>query len=626
MKTLNVGNRSLSAGRLAAAAGVAVAMLAAASPARAQFRVGADGHFNDVNNRIGSGGYNSPSDASYRSALNNQIITGNVSGLGYFHGGSQDFDNNVFQGGTRDSAFDNFNAIAAPVNTQARSTGASPYTPYYSTNNYVGQTPPNLVPTANNVGYIPAPTRSGLTPNPADVRLQNLNQSPLDLNGNNLPPPGAVNQPGPVNNVGDPGLYSQSSLYGVRQMQPGDATQDNVFSERYGNIGRPGAGPRMDASAIQQMRNELAVQPVGQQKGNGKDQTPGQDSRDANDPSVSSKADTLGQPINPNTVTGTTPTGSAMGNSAVVNAQRVPSSIDTPYSTQQNNLLIPANQQSAQIRELQRRFAANNPHPDVVAQANETNRLRLAMRRQQADAKIAAAKGADDNAKPPALGGTGGLDGLGAGSPPAGGGGAVASANVHPQPNGKSDLPSVIRDPAAAEPMGDPDKPFTIASLATGIKSPGLANLLRTAEGQMRSGQFGQSVDTYDTAAEVAPNNPFVPLGRGFAELGASYYGKAEMDLTRAILTEPALLAAQYDLKGFLGADRLKFVQKDLADIGATEQTARPYLLLAYLDHNTGADDATVTAKDLDTAQARGGNPKLIDLMREAWNLKAAAK
>ena len=168
------------------------------------------------------------------------------------------------------------------------------------------------------------------------------------------------------------------------------------------------------------------------------------------------------------------------------------------------------------------------------------------------------------------------------------------------------------------------DQPFVITSLTLGIRSTGLADLLRSAEAQMRLGQFGQAVDTYNSAAEMAPNNPFVPLGRGFAELGTGYYGQAETDLTCAILAEPAVLAAQYDLKGFLGQDRLKFVQKDLADIGTTEQTARPYLLLAYIDHNTGADDATVTAKDLDTAEARGANKQVVNLMRAAWNLKPA--
>ncbi len=165
-----------------------------------------------------------------------------------------------------------------------------------------------------------------------------------------------------------------------------------------------------------------------------------------------------------------------------------------------------------------------------------------------------------------------------------------------------------------------PDAPFLISSLAVGTKDGALAKLLRDAEGQMRSGAFGRSVETYDAAASVAPNNPFVPLGRGFAELGAGYYGRGEADLTRAILSEPALLAARYDLAGFLGADRLKFVQGELTDIAATEQTARPHLLLAFIAHNAGADD--LTAKDLAIAADRGSNPKLVALMREAWDVK----
>ena len=83
----------------------------------------------------------------------------------------------------------------------------------------------------------------------------------------------------------------------------------------------------------------------------------------------------------------------------------------------------------------------------------------------------------------------------------------------------------------------------------------------------MRAGKFTQAVATYDTAQEVSPNNPFIPFGRGIAELGASYYGKADLDLSRAINSESALLAGQYDLKGFIGEDRLAFVSNDLAEI-----------------------------------------------------------
>ncbi len=643
MKTLNAPplNRSSTQRLAVAATGVAVALLAAASPARAQFRVGADGHANDVNNRLGSGGYNSGSDASYRSASNGQIVTGNVTGLGYFHGATNgEFDNNVFQGGVQNGSVDAFTRISAPVNYAAPSNGQSVYTPYYNQQSYVGQSN-NYVPTANGVGLIAAPTKSALTPDPGDVRLQNLNNAPLDQNGFNLPTPGSLNGPGPVNNVGDQAIYSQSSLYGVRQMQAGDQTDaqpsTNMFDQRNNGIGRPGS--RMDASKISQMQQELRSASTP----DAKETDAASDTADLNktmNPGVSAtlsqpgqagqgqpgQGGQPGQAGDPNAVTGTQLTGTSVA------AARVPSSINTPYSTQQNNLLIPANQQSKQIKELERRFSASTPHPTVEQQANQNNRVLLALRAAK-DAKIKAAAGGGSDADRPAPAGNGGsnnggsVGGPSGGATPAGptGKGGITTTD-HPQADAKADLPSVVRDPAAAEPVGNPDSPFVITSLATGIKAPGLSKLLRDAEGQMRSGQFSQSVDTYDNAAEVAPTNPFVPLGRGFAELGASYYGKAETDLTRAILNEPALLAAQYDLKGFLGADRLKFVEKDLTETGATEQTARPFLLLAYIHHNAGADDTTVTAKDLDTAAQRGANPRLIELMREAWNLKTPGK
>ncbi len=606
---------------LAAAAGAAVGLLAAASQAMAQYRVGADGHANDVNNRIGSGGYNSASDASYRSgAYNGQIVTGNVSGLAYFHSSDNgEFDSSVFQGGVNSGSVNSFNQISAPVNYSARSTGQPVYTPYYSSQTYVGNKPPDLSSINGGNGYVPTQTQSALTPNPADLRLQTLNTSPLDQLGSNLPPPGAVDQPGPVNNLGAQGIYAQSSLYGAKQAQYGDQSDDSLFSQRYGGQ-RPGSMPKMATDAIIKMRTEV------QQSSTTADQkdTDGGANADLNKmnnpgvlppDSVNGQLGQPGQPGAPGTVSGTQVTG------ATVKPQTVASSVNAAsYGSQQDKLMLTPAQQSKQITELERRFSINKPKPTAQEQANQNNRIILAVRKAEADKKAALLKGGPDvdadKPKDPAA-----EVAAGAVAAPAGKGG-IATTD-HPQPTGKTDLPSVVREPGA-EPVANPDQPFVITSLASGIKAAGLSKLLRDAEGQMRAGQFGQSVDTYDTAAEVAPNNPFVPLGRGFAELGASYYGKAEADLTRAILTEPALLAAQYDLKGFLGADRLKFVQKDLADIGTTEQTARPYLLMAFIDHNTGADDTTVTAKDLDTAASRGANPKLVEVMREAWNLKSA--
>lgn len=164
---------------------------------------------------------------------------------------------------------------------------------------------------------------------------------------------------------------------------------------------------------------------------------------------------------------------------------------------------------------------------------------------------------------------------------------------------------------------------YVVTSLATGIQAKGLADLMKSAETQMRQGKFTEAVDSYEAAQAVAPNNPFVYLGRSFAELGASYYGKADADLNRAVASDPAVLSGKYDLNGFLGDDRVKFVKTDLADIAKNEKGARPLVLLAFIAHNTG-DDSTA-AKYLDDAAARGGGyGSLITLMQAAWGIKGA--
>jgi hypothetical protein len=162
-----------------------------------------------------------------------------------------------------------------------------------------------------------------------------------------------------------------------------------------------------------------------------------------------------------------------------------------------------------------------------------------------------------------------------------------------------------------------------ITSLAAGMPVTKFSDLLKSAEEKMRAGKFTEAVDTYETAQQVTRNNPFVYLGRTFAELGSSYYGKADLDLRRAVLLDPAVLSGRYDLNGFLGQDRVNFVQKELIDISSHEKGARAYVLLAFVAHNIG-DDA-LAATDLDEATTRGGYKGLVDEMRSAWGIKAAA-
>src|ERR1035441_3728110 len=107
---------------LLSAVALAVAMMGSLSSVHAQYRVNEDGHLNDANNRIGSGGYNggrstfpnaygNASNIINNNAVNNAIISGNVTGLGYFHGAAPT-DPNVVPLSTGSTQTDKFLAIS----------------------------------------------------------------------------------------------------------------------------------------------------------------------------------------------------------------------------------------------------------------------------------------------------------------------------------------------------------------------------------------------------------------------------------------------------------------------------------------------------------------------------------
>jgi hypothetical protein len=558
------------------------------SPAHAQIRIGDDGHALDANNRIGSGGYNNTKDVDQRSAAitNNQIIYGNTTGLSYFHGQIQTFDPNEIQINTGSEASDRLNAIAGPVNYKARVTGSpqqNTLTPFYSTSN--AALPPSregqFQTTPGGAGLIPAPA---IGPTPMnDTRLGIINSAATDQSF--LPAAGELDLPGPVDTSGNQSVITASPLYGVKAWSATDSS-DTFFLSKYSNLRpeAPGDGMRLDNAAIQQMRNELnttVVNPNGQSNA-----LPVQN--------LANSAQIVGtaaqqQPIND-----------------AVNNQPLNANANANQGVQQQ-LLIPPAEQSTQLAELQRRLAKSKATM-TNAQANDAYNQVLAQKNadEEKARKLAAA-----DAQNPA-----GITGKPSEAP-----GNPMDLKSLPQGNPSTPTETPALKPVVQGPLTNtPEQPYVITSLATGIKSPSLAKLLKTAEDQMRQGKFTGALNTYDDAQQVVPNNAFVTLGRSFAELGASYYGKSELDLRRSVTTEPAVLIGQYDLKGFLGEDRLQFVQKDLTDIYNHEKSQRPALLLAYIAHNTGDDTAAGTY--LNAAQQRAGGPDpLINAMRDAWGL-----
>ncbi len=572
----------------------AMVLLVAPAASRAQYQVGGDGHALDANNQVGSGGRNGPSVNQYSqtNSLNNNIITGNSTGLSYFHGTDRTFDPNSFRGNSGSSQSDRLDAISAPVDLSQRTTGAPTYTSYYNASKY---TPPSNAPspavvqTPGGAGFVTAPVANPLIPT-TDVRVGLTNEDP---NQGNLPTIGELNVAGPADPTGNSSIYSMSPLYGVRQMDTSNTgAADTFFQARQGNNGQTlqPMGPRPTVGQLQQMRAEL------QQTAQVKPPTPMGDNSNPGNTNT-----------NVNQVQNTPVTGEAIGNQITQDAVNtsVASNVANTGDLStgqgvQSDLLIPAGKQSKQIKALEDKYAKlNRKLTDVEA----TQKLNAEMRAKNAMTPLEKKPGT--GAKPGSSSFTGDAP-------------VMSTAK---EPTTKPALTPIL---TPADSAAD-NQPYVVTSLATGIPAKGLADLMKSAEDKMRDGKFTEAVDAYETAQSVAPNNAFVSLGRSFAELGASYYGKADLDLNRAIVAEPAVLAGKYDLNGFLGEDRVKFVTKDLNDIASHEKSARPLVLLGFIAHNTGDDVAA--SKYLDQAATRGGGyDSLIALMRSTWSLKTDGK
>lgn len=155
-------------------------------------------------------------------------------------------------------------------------------------------------------------------------------------------------------------------------------------------------------------------------------------------------------------------------------------------------------------------------------------------------------------------------------------------------------------------------------------KKTALNQFLERAEKQMREGKFNSAIDTYEQALQVAPNNPLIKLGRAHAELGGGYYRRAELSLRQTLSADKNLLAGQFDLRAFIGTDRLKVIEQDLRELVEknTNDTGAA-ILLAYVYYNTANERRAAALLDLAEQRSQGRDP-FVKVLKSNWSLPTA--
>ncbi len=652
---------------------VAGLVLVAAESAEAQYRIENQNRALDANNRIGSGGFNSGRPAFY-TVTPDQIVTGNVTGLSYFHGptaaraSGQFRDGNV---GRRPSDELIRRSAGVPQAYAAPDTVPGGTRPFYS---YQSTVTPPAGYTLNRYTNTFQPMQ-GYTLGRADVQY-------------NVPPGTRIIPPGASPDI----LYGTNPFpYGLGTGAPRDlpaaAYQDPVMAARLGNAGAylDDRAP-VDVVAARRLREEMLSNLVpGQQTAGGAgraglvDPSAASDQRTAS-PGGAIDGRIIAQPIGGqagSAAVGALPGNAGLGDAGlgVAGVGAAPGAVAGAPGISLAGTLERRNSQLAQLRQLQLnqvqpqsagpRFGVTSRRVDELPGAEtepaETGpRLGMSNRRvdgtpitpdsppglpgltppgstapgstppgstapgstvpgSTAPGSTAPGSSAPGSSSPgsltPGLGASGIGTGLGSTGSSTGAGrpvGAPFRGSAVPTPSGQGEA-GVTSSPARAI------EPIAIDSLAAGQTASGLRKLLESAEEFTKRGRYRQALDRYNTARVVAPDDMTILLGQAHTELAGGYYARADGSIRAAMSTDPALIGARFDLRQVIGAERLTEVGNDLKQLALDQKDSpMPLFLLAYINYHTGEADRAVQL--LQAAQERGASDKLLGDLIANWS------
>jgi tetratricopeptide (TPR) repeat protein len=591
------------------AAVAAVPLFGFTPDARAQYRLPYDGRATDANNRVGSGG-NNPNDSEKRAPAvpnGNDLVTGNVTGGKHFRGNVPYRNANEFRGNTSGGTIDNF--IRSSASSDPNDPGSSyRVQPFYGSSRTVTP-PPNFQPGPLGIGgYTPPPPVGTVVNRP--IGDQRVGAVDLVQPVSALPSAGELMLPGQIDPTGAQQYITASPLSGIRQLGAAD------LGESVTNIQYNPVTGRLTPDKINKMREELNA-------AGATELTPAPVAPDGTTPAPTGAGL---QPVAPKAIEqeGAVP-GAAVGQQGLNTAiAQTGAAGMTDQSVRQRLLaappqLVPAKAQSGIYAEMLKRHqeaAADRNISDVEA----SQAYNAAVRARNENEAAATGQPGQPGAAPGAPTPQGGVPAV---APPADGKAPQAAPGVTDYAKLNQDLlKKGIRPESTLEKKPvKKAQPVKVQSLASGMKAKGLADILTNAESLMKQGKFTSALDQYDQAEQVSPNLPLTRLGRANAELGASYYARAEAHLREAFTANPELLVAQYDLTALLGEQRLGVLVKDLKDISNRDQhEARPVFLLAYIAYNTGHEQNAEAYLDLADKRS-GGKDKFYQLLRDNWAL-----
>ncbi len=153
---------------------------------------------------------------------------------------------------------------------------------------------------------------------------------------------------------------------------------------------------------------------------------------------------------------------------------------------------------------------------------------------------------------------------------------------------------------------------------------------MRKGEEFLGQGQYFFAEERFRAALSARPDDPMAAIGRVHAQLGASLFASAAMNLRMLLVSHPELAGARYGPEILPDRARIKRIMDRLQSMIDTGNTVGrdTGLLLAYLGYQTG--DRAAIERGLSIMEGTGKDQvpdaqlqKLAALQREVWTAAA---
>ena len=150
-----------------------------------------------------------------------------------------------------------------------------------------------------------------------------------------------------------------------------------------------------------------------------------------------------------------------------------------------------------------------------------------------------------------------------------------------------------------------------------GERATRINSKLRKGESLLAAGRYFDAEYTYRQVLIAKPRHPMARVGIIHSQLGAGMIRSAAFNLRTLFEQHPEMIVTRYQPNLLPAESRLKWARTEIEKTIKGSRQAQPAIVLAYLGHQVGQRQLVVYGLDL--AQARSPLDPLIVLLRRIW-------